>query len=112
MAGMGIGPEHMQSGIALADWYLSEAVRLRDAAALSLETTQAESLRIWLGSKWTEPFISVRAIVNRGPNSLRETRLVRKIIPMLEANGWLIKIPDGAEVLGEKSREAWRVVRE
>ncbi len=108
---MEISPEHMKNGIDLADWYLSEAVRLRDAAALSLETTQAESLRIWLGSKWTEPFISVRAIVNRGPNSLRETRLVRKIIPMLEANGWLIREPDGAEVLGEKSREAWRVVR-
>ncbi len=106
-----ISPESIKNGIDLADWYLSEAVRLRDAAALSLETKQAETLRSWLTSTWTEPFISVRAIVNRGPNSLRETKLVRKIIPILEANGWLIRVPDGVEVLGEKSREAWRVVR-
>ena len=103
--------KHMQNGIALADWYLSEAVRLRDAATVSLETTQAEMLRGWLVSTWAEPFVSVRAIVNRGPNSLRETKLVRKIIPILVANSWLIRMPDEVEVLGEKSREAWRVVR-
>ena len=103
--------KHMQNGIALADWYLSEAVRLRDAATVSLETTQAEMLRGWLVSTWAEPFVSVRAIVNRGPNSLRETKLVRKIVPILVANSWLIRMPDEVEVLGEKSREAWRVVR-
>jgi len=106
-----ISPEYMKNGIALADWYISEAVRLRDAASLSSDTTQAETLRVWLVSKWAEPYVSVRAIVNRGPNSLRESKLVRKIIAPLEVNGWLIRIPDGAEVLGEKSREAWRVVR-
>ena len=108
---MEISPDHIQNGIALADWYLSEAVRLRDAAALSPETTQAETLRGWLVSTWAEPFISVRAVVNRGPNSIRETKLVRKIIPMLEANGWLIPVSDGVQVLGEKSHKAWRVVR-
>ena len=108
---MEINLAHVQSGIALADWYLSEAVRLRDAAAISLETKQAESLRCWLIAVWSEPFVSIRAIVNRGPNSIRETRLVRKLVPILEANGWLARMPEGVEVLGEKSRETWRVVR-
>ena len=108
---MEISLANMQSGIALADWYLSEAVRLRDSAATSLETTQAEALRCWLISVWPEPFVSIRAIVNRGPNCIRETRLVRKLVPILEANGWLARMPEGVEVLGEKSRETWQVVR-
>jgi hypothetical protein len=108
---MEVGLANMRSGIALADWYLSEAVRLRDSASTSLETTQAECLRYWLVSVWTEPFVSIRVIVNRGPNSIRETRLVRKLVPILEANGWLARMPKGVEVLGDKSRETWRVVR-
>ena len=108
---MEIPLDQMRHGIELADWYLREAVRLRDSAAISAETVQAEALRSWLVSVWAEPFISVRAIVNRGPNSIRETKLVRRLIPVLEANRWLQAMPEAVEVLGERSREAWLVVR-
>jgi hypothetical protein len=33
------------------------------------------------------------------------------LIAILEDHGWLVRIPEGAVVLGLRRRDAWRVVR-
>ena len=93
------------------DEFQMEALRLRDAAEISLQTRQADELRKWLVDKWSEPFVNVRAMVNSGPSSLRETKVVRKLIPILEMNGWLVKATAAVEVMGKNAPEAWEVVR-
>jgi hypothetical protein len=54
----------MESGVALAKFYLSEASRLASAAIISVEIDNAEKLRRWLLERWAEPEVLVRGVVN------------------------------------------------
>lgn len=101
----------MADATMLATFYVNEAVRLTDAATISAETAEAEKLRRWLLESWGEPFISVRAVVRRGPNSLREAKKARAALATLEGVGALARLEEAAEVEGVTAREAWRVWR-
>ncbi|MGB0660086.1 MAG: YfjI family protein [Mangrovicoccus sp.] len=105
------GP-HMANGITLAEWYLHEALRLFDTAAVPEILYKAETLRKWVQCRWGEPFIDVRTIVNRGPNSIRSTDLVRRLIAILEANYWLSPHEGPQFVNGAMARNCWRIARE
>jgi len=43
-----ITAERMSNGIALADWYLAESVRLQDGACVSADARKADKRRVWL----------------------------------------------------------------
>ena len=107
-------------GIALAQFYLSEAVRLSDAANLSAETRQAEALRLWLLDSWPKlargqdrdpSSITPKDVVQFGPNALRETRTVQRLMAILAEYGWLVVLPDGTEISGIARKLAYRIVR-
>ncbi len=106
-----VSVERMTNGIDLADWYLSEAVRLRGGAAISLEAKRAEKLRVWLLERWPEEFVSVTPIVQAGAANVRTAKEVRTLIPHLERNGWLMPAEAGAIVQSKHRKEAWFVVR-
>jgi len=99
----------MGDAIKLARFYLGEALRLSDAASISVETEEAELLRKWLQNSWNEPFISATDAAQNGPRRLRETSKIRKLLRILESHGWLTLVEDGAEVSGKHRREAWRI---
>ncbi|MDB4020509.1 DUF3987 domain-containing protein, partial [Planktomarina temperata] len=94
-----------------AQFYLSEAVRLADAANLSQEIDRAEALRKWLLEVWNEPEITTRDVVQRGPNTLRESPKARAALVLLERHGWIAPLPPGATVRGAARAESWRVVK-
>ncbi|MGJ8572807.1 MAG: YfjI family protein [Hoeflea sp.] len=104
-----VGCDRMANGIDLAQYYLSEAQRLADAAIIPLEIQQAETLRLWLLERWTEPLISIRAIVRLGPNTLRDAKKAKAAVGLLQQNDWLVKLDDGDFVDGVKSRTVWRI---
>ena len=101
--------ELMAHAIALARYYLGEALRLSDAAQVSKETADAERLRVWILESWREPYITASLVARYGPNGLRITAYARKLLVILEQHGWLAILEDGAVVLGKKRREAWRI---
>ena len=101
----------MESGVALAKCYLSEASRLASAAVVSAEIDNAEKLRRWLLDRWAEPEVLVRDVVQLGPNALRETPKARAALGMLEKHGWLVALEAGTVVRGAARKEAWRVLR-
>lgn len=110
----------MAWGIALAQFYLSEAVRLADTALVSAETAQAEGLRLWILDRWQEQArrmdrdpatITPKDAMQYGPNALREAKTARKLMATLADSGWLAALPEG-EVIGGVSRKvAYRIVR-
>ncbi|MEO0359519.1 MAG: DUF3987 domain-containing protein [Pseudomonadota bacterium] len=104
-----IEADTMVCAIALATWYLGEAQRLLDAGGITPETMAAEALRRWLVETSRADQIDVRTIVRHGPNALRDTARVRKLIPILERNGWLVREDSGE--LNSRRRERWRIVR-
>ena len=110
----------MDWGIALAQFYLSEALRLSDAATISVETLQAEALRVWLIDRWADKAtgrqldpdtITARDIVQWGPSALRETKTVRKLLAVLADYGWLVALPPGSQIDGVARKQAYRIVR-
>ncbi|MFM7377903.1 MAG: YfjI family protein [Erythrobacter sp.] len=101
----------MASAIELARFYLLEAARLAEVANVSAEIDRAEQLRRWLLESWPEPEVTVRDVVNRGPNALRDSPTARAALSQLETHGWLVRLDKGTVVRGSSRKEAWRVVR-
>jgi hypothetical protein len=106
-----VTPADMGNGIALAQFHLSEAVRLADAATVSVEIDRAEALRKWMLEGWTEPEIMVRDIVRLGPNALRESPKARAALSLLERHGWIVPLDPGTLVRGAARAESWRIVK-
>lgn len=107
-----VSGEAMTRAIVLAGFYLSEALRLAGAAAVSAPVAKAEQLRKWmLSDSWGASWLTTTAVLQRGPNRLRENPEARAAIEVLVENGHLIPLPRGTEIEGRKVREAWRINR-
>jgi hypothetical protein len=85
-AAMQVSLEAMAGGIVLAQHYAGEALRLQMAGSVDAEIAEAEKLRVWLQTKWPHPFISIRAIVQRGPGNIRDTNKARQLVAILQAH--------------------------
>lgn len=111
----------MTDAIELAQFYLLEAKRLAEAATVSEEIDRAEHLRRWIIESWPgiasgqgrDPQTIVpRDVVRSGPNALRETATIRKLMGVLENHGWLFQLEAGAVIDGQARQIAYRIVRE
>ncbi|MCR9271497.1 MULTISPECIES: YfjI family protein [Mameliella] len=101
----------MGEGIALAQFYLSEAVRLADAATVSQEIDRAEALRKWLLESWEHSDVMVRDVVRLGPNPLRESPKARAALGILERHEWIAPLAPGTVVRGAARNKAWAIVK-
>ena len=100
------------NGCALAQFYLSEAKRLADAATVSREVDRAEALRRWLLESWPEPEILTSDVLQRAPiRELRESPKAAGALGILEKHGWLIRLDPGTVVRGKARKAAWRIVK-
>jgi hypothetical protein len=104
--------EDVANAVELMSYYLDEALRLSQSAALSGDLERAEKLRRWIIDTWPHDEILPRDIQKNGPTTaLRQAPKVRSAIAILEKYGWLIPFPPGEIIRGAARREAWRVVR-
>jgi hypothetical protein len=106
-----VTPHDMGDAITLAQFHLSEAARLADAATVSVEIDRAEALRKWLLESWMEPEVLLRDVVRLGPNPLRESPKARAALGILERHGWLMPLDPGTFVRGAARTESWRIVK-
>ena len=106
-----VTPQAMGWGVALAQFYLGEARRLAEAGAISAETERAEGLRKWLLDTWPQSEVLPSDILKHGPNAMRERAKLTAPLGMLVKSGWLVALPEGAEVRGVSRKEAYRIVR-
>ncbi len=54
---------------------------------------------------------SLPDLYQRGPEAIRDAAAARHTVTILEDHGWLVRIPQGAEIAGTRRREAWRIIR-
>jgi hypothetical protein len=101
----------MANAVDLAEFYLDEALRLKDAAIVTAETAKAERLRVWLLDKWEHPEVLPSDVVQFGPNSLRELKTAKAAIKALVDAGWLVPLESGAVIRGGARKEAYRIVK-
>lgn len=106
-----IAHAEMAAGTELAQHYAGEALRLQGGSQISAELRRAQQALDWLLNHWLELAISLPDLYQRGPAAIRDGKTARQVVTALEDHGWLVRIPQGAEIAGERRREAWRVVR-
>jgi len=105
-----IDAEHIEAGIALAEHYAAEALRLFGGARIPADLALARRLLDWLLKAWPEAVISLPEIYRLGPNAVRDKATAEKLVKILVDHGWLEHLPNGAVIAGQRRREAWRVV--
>lgn len=115
-----VSKDAMVNAIDLAQFYLFEAKRLAEAATVSEEIDKAENLRRWILESWPaiatsqarDPQTIVpRDVVTLGPNALRETATVKKLMKILADHGWLARLDADAVIDGQARQLAYRIVR-
>jgi hypothetical protein len=105
-----VGSAEMDAGIALAQHYAAEGLRLFSASRVRADLREAQQLLVWLHTKWLEPLISLPDIYQVGPSSIRDKSRADRAVAILVNHGWLIKAPP-SDVNGKYRRDVWMVVR-
>ena len=83
----------MANGIAIATHYLNEtlylteAVRISDAALISAKIGQAKQMRVWLPDKFHTQKVSLRGIQQAGVNALPVQKAAKTAIKTLCEHG-------------------------
>ena len=106
-----IAAPEIEAGIALAEHYAAEALRLIDAGRVNEDLRLAQRFLDWLHNSWKEDAISLPDIYQRSLNAIGDKATASKIAGILEAHNHLVKIPGGAKIAGQYRRDAWRIVR-
>jgi Protein of unknown function (DUF3987) len=102
----------MANGIALAEHFASEALRLFGASRVNPDLLLAQRLLNWLLLQWREPSVSLPDIYQRGLNAIGDQATARRLVTILEEHKRLVRIPGGATIGGQRRHDAWRIVRE
>lgn len=96
----------MLRGIELAQFYLSEALRLYHIGTADPQLEQAQRLLDWLSERRN---IDLPTIYQRGPNSIRDAKKARSLVDILVVHGWLAPVAGGMELDGKYRRDVWEV---
>ena len=102
----------MVSGIALADYYAAEALRLADTVRIDPDLAHAARVLAWLRETWGEPLVSLPDLYQLGPHCIRTQSAAHKVVGILLKHGHLVQEPGPAVVGGKRRREVWRIVGE
>jgi hypothetical protein len=100
---------HMQAGLVLVQFYLTEALRLVDTGGTEPDLLLAEKLLAWARQY---PYIYPLKIYQYGPNGIRDKQTAMRLAHLLEEHGWLVRVEGGMELDGAPRREVWKVWRD
>jgi len=100
--------EYMKLGIELMNFYLMEAIRIKQAALDSDELMEAEKLLEWFKEEKIQ-LIYPAKIYQFGPASLRSKKKANDIIAVLVDHGYLMNEEKSIAVDGKVRKKLWRI---
>lgn len=103
-----VSTEHMTNGIKLVQHYAAEMQRLADGAAIAPDLKLARRLLDWWQGR-PDPKCHLATIYQRGLNAIGDAGTARRIIEILEAHGWIARLPAGTVLDGTPRRDAWEL---
>jgi len=103
--------ELMGGGIALAQFYLKEALRIYRISQIDAELILAKKALSWLQKEWDDACVSLPDLYQYGPYQVRDQATARATVEVLEKHGWLKQVEGGAQVKGTMRREVWSIVK-
>ncbi|WP_273688902.1 DUF3987 domain-containing protein [Ketogulonicigenium vulgare] len=99
-----IEQKDMKRGLALATYYLEEALRIMGRTSVDAELLQADKLRQWLQDANKRQFVT-RDIQQYGPRETRQS--APKLLAILQDYGWVRPLPAGTVIDGLPRKTAW-----
>ncbi|QQR80744.1 MAG: DUF3987 domain-containing protein [Deltaproteobacteria bacterium] len=103
-----ISLKNMKAGIALATYYLNEALRLFSNGTIDPDLVLAEKLLQWLKLRGNHT-VTLVEIYQYGPNGIRNAKVARNLMKILSEHGYVRPINDGVEFEGKTRKESWEV---
>jgi hypothetical protein len=100
----------LEAGIALADHFAAEALRLFGTSQIDGDLKLAQKLLQWLWQVWKEPNVSLPDIYQLSISAIRTKAKANRMVDVLVDHAWLERLPEGAVIRGFRRRDAWRVV--
>ncbi len=100
----------MACGIALAEHYAVEMLRLAGAGAVNPDLRLADRLLRWWQER-PDGRLHLATIYQRGLNAVGDAETARRIVKILTDHGHVRRLPDGTEIDGKPRRDAWELVR-
>ena len=85
-----IGEDAMRCGVALADYFVGEALRMALARRTDPRLLRAELMLKWMQAK-NEPEIRLSVILTHGPRPLRTKAAADEAIQTLLNHGWIVE---------------------
>ena len=104
-----ISSNHIEAGIELTQFYISEALRLFDSSVIDPDLILAERLLSWAQGRGEN--IYPQLVYQYGPSEIRDKATAERIIKVLVSHGWFKPISGGATVDGIKRNVIFEVVR-
>jgi len=101
--------EAMENGIALAEHYAAEMMRLVEGSMVHPDLRMAVRLLEWWQER-ADPRCHARAIYHEGPNALRDAETAHRIVTILERHGWVKRLRPGVVLDGAPRRDAWELI--
>lgn len=101
--------EYMEAGIAIAQYYLGEALRLFHASNDDPLLILAEECFSY-GMDKTSGVIGLRNLYQFGPNAVRSKDKATRIVQVLESHHRAVRIKGGAVISGTRNRDAWKLI--
>jgi len=101
---------HIEDGIKLVEFYISEALRLFNSSLTNPDILKAEKLLEWLKNEKIT-VLYPRMIYRLGPNEIRDKATAKQIIKILVDHGWLFPLTKEElrkSIDGSIRKEAWR----
>lgn len=105
-----VSPKAMANGITLAQYYLTESLRIARISKIDEELLRAKKVLTWLKEEWPESNISLPDLYQYGPE--RSLKAAREVVRGLENHGWLVPLEGPVQIKGKMRRQAWHIRKE
>lgn len=100
----------MLNATQIVAWYVNEAQRLLHAGRVDPELEKAQKLLDWLWSRFPAAPFDKRSILRRGPGSIRDAKIVSRLLQILETHGHILRGEEGTLIDGTRAKLNWRLV--
>jgi putative DNA primase/helicase len=98
----------MEAGIELITYYLNEALRLYEVGVQDPQLCLAQKLLGWLKARG-QTVVTLPEIYQLGPKPIRNARVARLLMGILEEHGYVKAIDERTEYRGTPRCEAWGI---
>ncbi|NGX29182.1 MAG: hypothetical protein K940chlam4_00009 [Candidatus Anoxychlamydiales bacterium] len=100
---------YVENAIKIAQFYLSETLRIHGISQIDYDLKEAQKLLDWIKEKKLKTFPTCY-LYQYGPNSIRDVKKAKNLLAILQEHGW-IKGPEKGQWEGKSYKDLWVIIK-